>query len=137
MWKAGAVADSRGRKVVLLPALLGLCAVTALIGWADSTPLLAAVMALLGVATGFAGVAPGAIVADVAPRRTGTAIGVYRFAGDVGFVLGPLVAGLVAQFFGFTAAFVALAAPLAVVFALAVGMPETLRRRPAGSRPSA
>lgn len=126
MWKAGSVADARGRKVVLLPALLGLAAATALVGGAGSAATLALVMTLLGVATGFAGVAPGAIVADVAPRRTGTAIGMYRFAGDVGFVLGPVVAGFVADAFGFAAAFLVLAAPLLLVFVLAIGMPETL-----------
>lgn len=131
MWKAGAVADARGRKTVLLPALLGLAGATALLGWSASPLLLVAAMAGLGVATGFAGVAPGAIVADIAPRRSGTAIGVYRFAGDVGFVLGPITAGVVAQAAGFTAAFLVLAAPLAVAFLLALRMPETLRRAPA------
>lgn len=90
--------------------------------------MLALVMAGLGIATGFAGVAPGAIVADVAPRRTGTAIGVYRFAGDVGFVLGPVVAGVTADTFGFGAAFLVLAAPLVLVFLFALGTPETLAR---------
>lgn len=129
MWKAGTLADARGRKVVLLPALLGLAAATALVGGAASALTLGLVMALLGVATGFAGVAPGAIVADVAPRRTGTAIGMYRFAGDVGFVLGPVVAGVVADSFGFAAAFLVLAAPLLLVFLLALRMPETLGGR--------
>lgn len=126
MWKAGALADERGRRVVLLPALLGLAATTALVGFATTPLLLGLVMAALGVATGFAGVAPGAIVADVAPRRSGTAIGMYRFAGDVGFVLGPLVAGVIAQSAGFAAAFLALAAPLLLVFALGLSLPETL-----------
>lgn len=128
MWKAGSVADSRGRKVVLLPALLVLGAATAAVGWTTSAAALAAAMAVLGVATGFAGVAPGAIVADVVPRRSGTAIGMYRFAGDVGFVLGPLVAGTVGQAFGFTTAFMVLAVPPLLVFWLALRMPETLRR---------
>jgi MFS transporter, DHA1 family, multidrug resistance protein len=128
MWKAGSLADSRGRKVVLLPALLILAAATGAVGWTTSALGLGLAMAALGVATGFAGVAPGAIVADIVPRRSGTAIGMYRFAGDVGFVLGPLVAGIVGQAFGFAAAFMALAVPPLLVFWLAVGMPETLRR---------
>ena len=128
MWKAGSLADERGRKVVLLPALAGLAVTTALVGMAGGAVGLGLVMAALGLATGFAGVAPGAIVADVAPRRSGTAIGLYRFAGDVGFVLGPLVAGVTAQAAGFAAAFLALAIPPALILLLALGTPETLRR---------
>lgn len=128
IWRAGAVADARGRKVVLVPALAALGASVAALGWATTAPALAAVMAALGAATGFAGVAPGAVVADVAPRRSGTAIGMYRFAGDVGFVLGPLTAGLVAEVAGYGPAFLALALPVGAVFLLALGMPETLRK---------
>lgn len=127
MWRAGALADRRGRRVVLVPALLGLTATTAVLGFATSALTLGLVLTALGVATGFAGVAPGAIVADVAPRRSGTAVGVYRFAGDVGFVLGPVVAGLVAEWAGFAAAFLVLAAPLLLAFVLSLGLPETLR----------
>lgn len=128
MWKAGSLADARGRKVVLLPALVLLGVATAAVGWTTSAVALGAAMAALGVATGFAGVAPGAMVADVVPRRSGTAIGMYRFAGDVGFVLGPLVAGTAAQTLGFTPAFMILAAPPLLVFLLALRMPETLRQ---------
>jgi MFS family permease len=129
MWKAGSLADSRGRKVVLIPALATLAVAAALTGWAGSVAALVGAMALLGVASGFSGVIPAAVVADVAPREaSGTAVGAYRFAGDLGFVLGPLVAGMVADSVGFRAAFVVAAVPVVVALALAVRMPETLRR---------
>lgn len=132
MWKAGAIADSRGRRVVLLPGLLALAGAVAALGWATSFGALAAALAVVGLATALLGVAPAAIVADVAPKRmSGTAVGVYRFAGDVGFVLGPVVAGVVAETAGFTPAFLVLAVPLAAVFVLALAMPETLRREQA------
>lgn len=133
MWKAGAAADRRGRRSVLLPGLAGLFLMVAPMGWSGNAVALAALMAGLGVATGLASVAPAAIVADVAPRgRSGSAVGAYRFAGDVGFVLGPAVSGLVADAFGFPAAFLAAAAPVLVVLPLAMGMPETLGRQRAG-----
>jgi MFS family permease len=89
---------------------------------------LVAVMAALGVATGFAAVVPAAVVADVAPRgSSGTAVGGYRFAGDVGFVLGPLIGGMVADAAGFGPAFLVTALPILAAFILAIGMPETLR----------
>jgi MFS family permease len=129
MWKAGALADSRGRRVVLIPALAALTVSTALLGWAGSVVSLVAVMAALGVATGFAAVVPAAVVADVAPKiSSGTAVGAYRFAGDVGFVLGPLIGGMVADAAGFGPAFLVTALPVSAALVLAVGMPETLRR---------
>jgi MFS family permease len=133
MWKAGALADSRGRKRVLIPALAALTVSTALMGWAGSGLSLVAVLAALGVATGFAAVVPAAVVADVAPKASsGTAVGAYRFAGDIGFVLGPLIGGVVADAAGFGPAFVVTALPVLAALVLAIGMPETLRR--AGAR---
>jgi DHA1 family multidrug resistance protein-like MFS transporter len=127
MWKAGTLADSRGRRVVLVPALAALAVSTAVIGWAGSAPSLLAVMAILGVATGFAAVVPAAVVADVAPKdSSGTAVGAYRFAGDVGFVLGPLIGGAVADAAGFGTAFLVTAVPVVAALVLAIGMPETL-----------
>jgi MFS family permease len=82
------------------------------------------------VATGFAGVAPAAMVADLAPRNlSGTAVGMFRFAGDLGFVLGPVLTGLVADAAGYVPAFLVAAAPLLLVLALAVRAPETLHIR--------
>jgi DHA1 family multidrug resistance protein-like MFS transporter len=128
MWRAGSLADSRGRRGVLIPALATLTVATALLGWAESAVSLAAVMAALGAATGFAAVVPAAVVADVAPKAaSGTSVGAYRFAGDVGFVLGPLIGGVVADTAGFAAAFLVTAVPLAVALIWAIGMPETLR----------
>lgn len=129
MWTAGSMTDSRGRRAVLLPGLAALAASVAVLGWAASPWTLAAALAAVGVATGFAGVVPSAVVADVAPRESsGTAVGLYRFAGDVGLVLGPAVGGAVADVAGFVPAFLASAAPLAAAWALALRMPETLRR---------
>jgi len=128
MWKAGAVADSRGRRVVLIPALATLAVSTALMGWVGSALTLVVVMTALGAATGFAAVVPAAVVADVAPKgSSGTAVGAYRFAGDVGFVLGPLIGGLVADSFGFGLAFMVSALPVVAALILGIGMSETLR----------
>jgi DHA1 family multidrug resistance protein-like MFS transporter len=127
MWRGGTVADVRGRKAALVPGLALLIGSVAVLGLATEPWALAALLAMMGVASGFAGVVPAAIVADVAPKRiSGAAVGLFRFAGDVGFVFGPVVTGLVADLAGFGAAFVAAALPLAVVLVAAVRMPETL-----------
>ena len=65
----------------------------------------------------------------------GTAAGVFRLSGDVGFALGPLVAGLVASGVGLQEAFAVSAVPAVVALVLVVRTPETLGgARPSGAR---
>jgi len=53
---------------------------------------------LLGLATGIAGASPAAYAADLAPaRHRGGTIGLYRTFGDMGFVIGPILLGWVAD----------------------------------------
>ena len=67
------------------------------------------------------------MVADVVPDHlSGTAIGIFRFAGDLGFVLGPLLAGWSAQPLDFPAAFATCTIPSILTVALALRTPETL-----------
>jgi MFS family permease len=56
-------------------------------------------------------------------------VGVFRFSGDLGFTLGPLVAGFVAEIAGFREAFAVTAIPTLVALALVVRSAETLRVR--------
>ena len=124
---AGRLADGRGRKSVLIPGALGLAVAVALIGVARAPLALAGVLALLGVATGFAGVAPAAMVADVAPSEVrGTAVGMFRFSGDLGMVVGPLVGGLVADAAGYLTTFIVMAVPALLVVAFSLRTAETL-----------
>jgi DHA1 family multidrug resistance protein-like MFS transporter len=127
LYPAGSIADRRGRKVVLVPALVGLAALTAIIGLAGEPLVLGLLVAGLAVASGFGGVAPSAMFSDIAPRaELGTAAGVFRLFGDVGFALGPLVAGAVAASAGLTEAFLVSAVPAVVALALVVRTRETL-----------
>ena len=76
-------------------------------------------------------------LADVAPEGgSGTAVGLFRFFGDLGFVLGPLVGGAAAGAFGFKWAFALMAAPVLVAMVMVARTPETLRRE-AGERGTA
>jgi MFS family permease len=128
LYPAGSLADRHGRRAVLIPALIGLGLATAAVGWAGTPLWLGVAMAVLGVASGFAGVPPGAMLADIMPRDApGTAVGVFRFAGDLGFTLGPLVAGYGAAHLGFEAAFALTAIPTAVALVAVVRGQETLR----------
>jgi MFS transporter, DHA1 family, multidrug resistance protein len=64
----------------------------------------------------------------VVAGRGGTVVAVFQMAGDLGAVLGPVVAGWIADGAGYSASFavsaVVCAAPVLVVLAA----PETLRR---------
>jgi MFS family permease len=127
LYPAGSAADRLGRRPVVIPSMAALAILVSTLGLAPSPLILGALMALLGIASGYAGVPPGAMLADVAPgERTGTAVGLFRFAGDVGFVLGPLVGGFAASAFGFRIAFWIAAVPLVVGLILALRTPETL-----------
>jgi MFS family permease len=74
------------------------------------------------------------MLSDLVPDdSSGTAVGLFRFAGDLGWFLAPLVTGLSINAFGFTGAFAIAAVPVAVAVALLIRTPESLRRSPAAT----
>jgi MFS family permease len=95
---AATIADRFGRKWTIVPS--GAIVAAALLGLALSSAeggFLAAA-ALLAVGTAVIGPAPAAYVADITPPNIrGLAMGLYRSAGDVGFVLGPFLLGALAD----------------------------------------
>jgi MFS family permease len=136
MYPAGAAADRMGRRPVLIPSLAGMAVLTVVVGQAGSPLVYAVLLGAFGVTTGVAGVVPTALLSDVAPERSaGTAIGLFRFCGDLGFILGPLVAGAVAGAWGFGASFAVAAIPTLVALLFAIRTPETYRHGPAAISP--
>jgi DHA1 family multidrug resistance protein-like MFS transporter len=81
------------------------------------------------VAQGIGGAAPAAYAADVAPpRMNAAAMSLYRTLADAGYVIGPIVLGLVADGFGVETALATGASLLAGVGVLfAWRAPETYR----------
>jgi DHA1 family multidrug resistance protein-like MFS transporter len=141
LYPAGSFADRVGRKPVLLVSLSGLAVMMAVIGLATSPVGLGLLLVILGLSSGATAAAPAAMLSDVAPESgSGTAVGVFRFFGDLGFVLGPTVAGFTAGAFGFRWAFAIMALPALAALALVIRTPETLRSkrpRPEHERPAA
>jgi MFS family permease len=114
----------------LIPALAGLAAVTAAFGLV-STPIgFMIAMGFLGIASGYSGVPAAPMLSDVTPEEVkGSAVAVYRFVGDLGFVIGPLIAGWSAQAFGFGTSFVINAIPAVIALGLVLTIRETMHAR--------
>jgi MFS family permease len=128
LYPAGSFADRIGRKPVLLVSLSGLAVMMAVTGLASSPVMLGLLLVVLGLSSGSTAAAPAAMLSDVAPESgSGTAVGVFRFFGDLGFVLGPTVAGATAGAFGFRWAFAIMALPALVALAMVIRTPETLK----------
>jgi MFS transporter, DHA1 family, multidrug resistance protein len=124
----GRIADTLGRRPVIIVGLLVGAVGFVLLPSLDFAVGLLLAAALLGVAGAADSVAPGAVMGDVVAGRGGTVVAVFQMAGDLGAVLGPVVAGWIADGAGYSASFavsaVVCAAPVLVVLAA----PETLRR---------
>jgi DHA1 family multidrug resistance protein-like MFS transporter len=130
LYPAGTIADRFGRRALLIPALTWFALMLIITGWAGNPLVFVLLMGLLGIGSGTVAVTPAAMLSDVVPEReSGTAVGVFRFFGDLGFVFGPLVAGVSASAWGFKAAFALMAVPVLVALALVVRTSETLRRK--------
>jgi MFS family permease len=129
MYPSGILADRFGRKPVALLTFTWLVAIAATLGFATTPVIFGILFAAFGTASGSSGVTPTAMLADVTPdEASGTAVGIFRFAGDLGLVLGPLVAGFTTNAFGFHASFAISVAPCVIALAMIAVSPETLKR---------
>jgi MFS family permease len=136
IWHAGSVSDRRGRKTALVPALGWSAAMLFLLGFSHGRSSFLVLMGLLGLGSGYAYPGPTSIVADVSTEeQRAVAVGGYRMAADVGALVGPAVAGVVAQVASFAWAFAALAAFVALSFLIALVARETLPPRAARPGP--
>ncbi len=86
-------------------------------------------MVLLGFAGAADSVAPGAVLGDVVGSRGGTVVAVFQMAGDLGAVLGPVVAGSMADSHGYGPAFLVSAAVALTPLPFVARARETLIRR--------
>lgn len=95
---AAALADRFGRKAAIVPSGLLVGASLALMAWAPTHALFLLAALLMGLGTSIVGPAPAAYAADIAPPALrGLALGMYRTAGDLGFLIGPVALGALAD----------------------------------------
>lgn len=134
LWHAGRLLDQAGRLRVTLPIVWLTAGVILLCPWATTLTRLALISSAFGIVVGYLGPAPAAIIADIAPRgAVGSVMGMYRVSGDFGLLLGPVFVGWAAERFGFTWAFLTVAACTVCVALLGLGARETLGSRQDGS----
>lgn len=101
----GALADRWGRKLMVERAMFGGAVILALMAFARNAEELVLLRAVQGTITGTIGAA-NALVAAVVPReRTGYAMGLMQVAMGCGVGIGPVIGGMVADAWGYRAAF--------------------------------
>jgi MFS family permease len=124
----GALSDRWGRKWLIVAGMLvQAAALAAMVVWRGPAPWAASGIAL-GVGTAMVYPTLLAAIGDVAhPAWRGSAVGVYRLWRDLGYAVGAILAGAVADAFGMATAIGAVAGLTAASGLLvALRMPETL-----------
>jgi MFS family permease len=132
---AGKFVDTVGRR----PAMIGgglLAGLSILVvPFAPNMGVLIAALCAYGVAAAFLGTAPAASVGDATGGARGTPVAVFSMCADTGAIIGPIVAGLLADRFSYAWAFGLGAALLVVAATYSLRMPRGLP--PARSEPAA
>jgi DHA1 family multidrug resistance protein-like MFS transporter len=119
--------DTVGRRPAIIGAFL-VAAVTILaVPFAADIWMLTALLCLYGVASAFMGTAPAAAVGDAAGAGGGRPVAVFSMFSDFGAIIGPLVAGLLADTVSYPVAFAGGAVLLLLTSAYAIRMPRETR----------
>lgn len=119
---AGGWSDRYGRMTVITPGLVAAGIMTIIFGGLDNPYLLVVVALLSGLGAGLIQPGQQGAVADVLDGRPGgKVVSTFQMAGDVGQIVGPLFAGLIADNFGYSYAFAV--SGLILIFAVAAWLP--------------
>ncbi|MGD8622965.1 MAG: MFS transporter [Anaerolineae bacterium] len=101
----GSVADRYGRKLMVQRAMFGGAVVLAAMGFVQNVWQLAALRAVQGMLTGTVPAATTLVASSTPRERSGYALGLLQTAIWAGASVGPLLGGLVADTWGYQAAF--------------------------------
>jgi MFS family permease len=130
VYPSGALVDRFGRKAVIVPSTIFSSMAMLLFGLATSFEFYLFASLVWSTASGISGASPAAYAADIAPPgMAASAMGMFRAISDSGYVVGPLVLGLIADLTSSVTALQVVAATLlttGVIFALRA--PESLKR---------
>lgn len=128
---SGRLADSLGRRPMMVSGLLVTGISTASIGLTHDLGWFLAASALAGVGAGILGPAQQASVADVIgnKRSGGRVLAAYQMTSDIGAILGPVLAGVLADRLGYGWAFAVTGGVLVLAAAAWTVTPEPLKIR--------
>jgi MFS family permease len=129
----GRITDRIGRRPPLIAGLAVAGVATAGLGWIVSPFWYLVVSAVAGVGSGMVNPPLNAAVADVlgGGTRGGSVLAGFQMAADFGAILGPLVAGLLADTLGYGPAFALTGGLMLVALVIWARAPETLPSRAA------
>jgi MFS family permease len=127
----GRLTDRVGRRPPMLVGLAVSGVATVFLGLVDTAPLFLAVSVVAGAGSGLVNPPMNAAVADVigSGARGGSVLAGFQMAADFGAIVGPVVAGALAEGAGYSAAFAVTGTVALVALAFWVRAPETLVRQ--------
>ncbi|GAB3460241.1 MFS transporter [Actinophytocola sediminis] len=127
---SGKLADTIGRKPILLAGLVVSAGGTIWVGWTDSVFTFMVATVVAGLGAGLLAPPQQATVADVigSEARGGPVLATFQMSADIGAVLGPIVAGMLADQLSYATAFTVTGALCLVAALVWLPAPETLPR---------
>jgi MFS family permease len=125
MLKAGKYSDVTGRKAALLLGGSFVMFGILMLSFTTNATLYFISMALFGLGSAYVGTAPGSVVGDIINGRGGQVIAAWQMAGDAGMIVGPILVGLLTDYFSYQAAFLFSAGIWIIALALSAVLPET------------
>ncbi|WP_457962711.1 MFS transporter [Arthrobacter sp. D1-29] len=126
---SGRLADSMGRRPMMVSGLLVTGISTAAIGFTSDLAYFLAASAVAGIGAGILGPAQQAAVADIigSERSGGRVLAAYQMTSDIGAIAGPVLAGILADQLGYGWAFGVTGGVLVLAAAAWTATPETLK----------
>ncbi|SFR22122.1 Predicted arabinose efflux permease, MFS family [Lentzea waywayandensis] len=128
LFVSGRIADTRGRKPVAIAGLLVSGLATVGMGFTGDLWTFMAASLIAGMGAGLLNPPQNAVVADVigARGKGGPVLAGFQMVTDLGAIIGPMCAGLLADSFGFGASFAITGASLLLAVGFWFVSPETL-----------
>ena len=124
MVRAGKYSDKNGRKPVIIVGFVITLISLLLLTLSNSVTFYIISMMILGLGAGFA-TSAGAIVGDVIKGKSGKVYALWQMAGDAGMMVGPILLGVIADFFSYRSAILVSAVIFSLAIIIAIRIPET------------